>query len=353
MPEVVDNECSSIVRFKQERDIVEIYGNSFLFRNIKNQQQKEFKYSLTESTARQFNDTILCTHLTFDESYSLKYNSDDSDFIIYNVIQYFDGRQEFGYGISNQILQINGMTTTDLRYLKNNVMLATLDENKYMLVFVNDQSVFQGFDDLDGEQWLLNSASEDIFYCEVQENFNKYLETEEYQVFKSLANKTLKYSDGIATTATFQNEAQDIFYRYSATETPDCSEEKLLINQTALMNLNFRFADIYYLHFTIEPTYKDVSSDKKYSKIEMSLWYERENKILHNITFVIDPENIFEENYFNPTPYVYHEKIEINNLEYNQVYEFTSSDKSLFFNYDHGILAFTDHLGIMNYLVEE
>lgn len=352
-PELIDNKCSSIARYKQEKEMVEIYGDSFIFRNINNQQQKEFKYSLTESRKRQFNDTILCTHLTFDELTTLKYNTDDSDFIIYNVSQYFDGRQQFGCGISSQIIQLNGQASTDLRYLTNNLRLATMDDFTNMLVFVNDESVFLGFDDLNGEQWLLNTENEDIFYCEVLDNFDEYLDTEEYEAFNSLANKTLKYTDGLATTATFQNESQIINTYYSATETEDCPEQKLLINQTADMTISYRFANIYSLFLNIVPNYQDPTSDKKYTKITLHLNYVRENQLLHNITFVIDPHNIFEENYFTPTPFVFHDKIEINELEYNEVYEFKSSNKSLFFNYDHGILAFTDHLGIMNYLEEE
>lgn len=356
--EVIDNECNSTVRFKQEKDMLEVYGDSFVFRNINSQQQKEFKYSASGSSSNQFNDTILCTHLTFDDQTILKYvtgessSTTDSDFITYVVHQYFDGRQDFGHRISQQFFTLNGKIRPDLRQLTNKVILATEDESNYMLVYVNDEGVFEGFDDLEDEKWLLSSASEDIFYCEVEDNLDKYKQTEEYEAFQTLANKTLKYSDGSSPTLTFQNESHSIFFNYRTIENNDCPEQKLLINQEAQLILNHRFQNIYNFDWSITPTWQDPTSDKKYTSISLTVRYLIENKIIHRITFVIDPDNIFNEDLY-PTPFVYHDEIKINDIDYNDVYEFSNSNDTLFFNYDHGIIAFTDHRGVINYQVVE
>lgn len=350
--ELIDNECNVISRFNQEQDFVEVYGESFLFRNVKTNQQKEFKYSPAESSTQVFNDTILCTHLTYDELTVMKYISDDGDFLTYIIGQYFDGKNDFSFNASFQNLMLEGNVIESLLYLFDNVRISFINDQDYVLTYIDNQGLIIGYDDLEGNQWVLNSISSDMFFCSVEDNLQKYESTEDFELFTRLADMPLTYSDGFSTTATFQKESQNIYSNYITSVREDCPEQLLSINHVASLSLDYSFSNIYNLNFRISPAYESVQSDKKYSLIQIYLWYERENIGLHNITLVIDPHNIFPQDHI-PSPFVFHETLELQKKEFVEVYEFTRNDKSLFFNYDKGILAFTDHLGVMNYLVEE
>lgn len=347
---LIDNTCNGISRFNQEIDFVEVYGESFLFRNIQTNQQKEFKYSLSESSTQVFNDTILCTHLTYDELTVMKYIADGSDFITYIVGQYFDGLSDFISNVSIQNLLLEGNVIDNSRFLIDNVRLSFINDQTYILTYTDNQGLLIAYDDLNGNQWVLNSLSSDMFFCGVEDNFKKYEDSDEFEIFTRLANAPLIYSDGFSTTATFQIEDQNIFYNYIAEVSEDCPEQSLSINQVANMNLRYRFGNIYNLNLSITPQYESVQSDNKYSLIRIFLWDERENIGIHDITLILDPDNIIQENYTTPNPYVLHETLDLNGKVFEDVYEFTRGKKSLFFNYDHGVLAFTDHLDLINYL---
>lgn len=348
---VLDNECSNISTFNHERDFLEIYGNSLLFRNINNQQQKEFKYSFGQSSVERFSDTILCTHLTYDSRIKLHYLWDNDDHIEYNITQYYDSwTQEIEYNLNIPLYRLNGKDITETRYLSDNIRLGFIDFSNYMLLYVNDEGILSGYDDLNGEQWVINSGSSDMFYCKVEDNFDNYKETEEFSLFTDLENSPLNFSDGFTTTASFQYSSQNIYHRYNTIEDNDCPEQSLFIDQTTEMALEFSFGNIYNLFLSFSPYYQNGDRDKKYVIIRLYIYYQREGKSLHDATLVINPENNLDHNYITSSPHIFHETITLNEIEFKEVYEFTIGDRSLFFNYDHGIIAFTDHLGIINYL---
>lgn len=348
-PETIENECREVIDYNHSIDFLDILGTEFIYTNINTGETKNLRHDASRSSRTSFMDTVLCTYLKYDDNINLVYYDQNSgDQISYSIGQFYNNGR-FGYSLSRPKVVINGIDWPNTNFVADNIYISHLSENNKRLIYFDENSIIQAFDDLEGNQWLLKGANKNIFYCNVKSNFNQFRETGIYGAFIRAGSSALKYNDGLAPTINFEKSSQSIYYEYLTQINDSCPEQELEMIENPSLSLRFKFADFYSLSINYMIRYESLESNE-YSLIVGMGMYHNVSGELHSYSLVKDEKNLFEQSYYLDSPHTFHDRITLSNSEFLDVYEFEMKGRQLYFSLEYGIVAFTDHLGDLNYL---
>lgn len=350
--------CDVLSTYSFEFDLVEEYGESFIYENISNGTIKSFLYSEQSSDYDVVNERILCTNISYASSATLVYedpNSDDE--IRLRINQSFNEDYIPIYNLRHVSGIFDGLPFDELQFIQN-TDYAFFDEHFRLIYHDRTFDLLFAFDDRGENQWLKNSSSRSAssFYCRVTDNVNAYKETKESEALNALFNKSsFDYNDGFANSYSFKPESKYGYSNYIGTDDDqDCFETELEVSEIASESFDYKVGDAYLMFFNVTTEFRSPHSEEYYTLLNIRVSYLLDYAELYVIDFILNDEESYElPSYAAPfTEYVFHDSWLSKDVTFTNVYEFDYREKKLYFNFENGILAFDDHLSVTNYLQE-